>query len=103
MFKVIVIQPSNVRCGGDPATEESAAKVYGSLPTGIIVTRIDELKVAKYKHRTFFRAANQKYHDYIMSDRGWHFPTKKEAVSKMLYEARGAGHLFQTKYGWQTL
>ena len=100
MYKVILIQPTNERCGGDPKTEDKPAEVYASLPTGIIITQIKELKMVKFKNKSFFRATSSKYHEYFCCDRGWHYKTKKEAVDKMFYESRNCGHLISTKYGW---
>ena len=107
MYRVVVLQPTNEFCGGDPEINEKAAINYASMPTGILITRSNELRKVKFNNKGFFITVNENYKNYTICDRGltlirrgWYFDTKKEAAEKLMLEARWAGHHIKTPYGW---
>jgi hypothetical protein len=103
MFHLCILRASNRVCKGDPATEEKASEIYGQYPTGIFISeRTKDFRKCKGELSDFFKVLRQKSRNYSVDCR-WSFENKQEALTKLFYEARGAGHYISSKYGWTQL
>lgn len=102
-FSVFVVCPKPSVCGGDPKTDEVAAKKYAEFPTACCVFKTDfPLSKIKFKCKDFFKTANCKSVLYHVEKR-FTYGSKQEAFEKMRYESRGCGHYVNCKFGWAVL
>ena len=103
IFSVFVVCPKNSVCGGNPSTDESAAKKYAEFPTACCVFKSDfDVRMIKSKCKDFFRVGNCRSVLYHVEKR-FTYPTKTEAWDKLRYESRGTGHYVKSRFGWAQL
>ena len=100
MFKYCVIRPNNRTCGGNPTTDEKAAKKYSEFPTAVCVEKNSlALKKIKFKHKKFFRKVNENSKHYTVDFRKT-FDTLEAATKHLLNEAKMCGHFLKSDHGW---
>ena len=100
MIYVCIICPSHRTCRGDPAVSKRSAKIYARYPTAALLSeRTKDHRKTKDENKSFFEQIGRNSKQYTVEPR-WCFETKHEAIAKLMYEARGAGHYIHTEHGW---
>lgn len=101
MYNYCVIRPNDKICGGNPATDEKAAKKCAEYPTGCCVEKMTvPKKEIKRKRKKFFRKVKQNSKHYTVDFRK-SFETKEEADDFLWNEAAICGHFVKCDCGWR--
>ena len=103
-YRVVVIRPKNSVCGGDPATDGTAARMYAMMPVCMKITKRPPKDFRKLKLRSmrFFMENRINPAQYTVEER-WSFPAYNEAEAKMFYEAKACGHFVRFRDTWVQL
>jgi len=103
MFKVALIEPTFKFCGGDHGIEEKPSEKYAECPIGIFITKVKNknLRFYKQKNKSFFKqfGVNPKHYRIHVRE-GWSYPTKEEAIERLMYEVKHCSHAVKTRFGW---
>ena len=101
VFRVVAIRPKDSVCGGNPATEERAAKRYAMMPVCLQITKRPQKDFRNIKLHTtrFFKDNRLHPAPYTVEERG-SFPTYNEAEAYMLSEARACQHFVKFRDTW---
>ena len=99
-WHVVKIEPTFKACGGDHSTKKKPAERYAEFETAICWTKSRKMGNYKKSCSSFFAQVGENCSQY-WAKIYWSYATKKEALDKVLYEAKHCGHYIRLDGVWR--